>query len=427
MKILTSHVENAVVDYAGIKATSAEALEDYLDMLAQVERSEFTSWSEADQLAFLLNLYNAATLQLIVEHYPVSSILAIPQRWDRPFISLFSERVTLNHIEHEIIRKEYPDPRAHYGLVCAAQGCPPLMTEPYQGARLEEQLDSQGRVFMANPLKNYVDPGTGTVHLSPIYKWFQVDFEQGQSLLEFVTPFFPEAVQAGIPADAEIAFTYYDWRLNQPGVQPLPRPPAGFQIPVLNFFQYSAFLLGTGPKLLFILVVALSAIFLRSGIVAGLLAGFLFGTSIGLLLFLAGCALLGTTTFLLGRRPIWKPLDQWLQKRSSEPALQALDWRSLTRTQVAQYQHFPFLNYRLGKATAARPIPVFVATVLGMLPYAFALGAIGMILRSLAFSMIGFGSSLLGWVLDLLFVAAVLWIVRIVIQRARSVVPAQST
>ena len=188
--------------------------------VASVAEPDFKRWTEPQQLAFLINAYNAYTLQLIIDHHPVKSIKDIggllKGPWDQPVVRLFGRTLTLNHLEHEIIRKDYPDPRIHFALVCAARGCPPLRDEVYVADRLEEQLDDQARQFLATPAKNRVDAGTRTVYLSPIFKWYGADFEKKHgSVLAALQPYWPKASASALAQGGfKIRYTDYDWSLN---------------------------------------------------------------------------------------------------------------------------------------------------------------------------------------------------------------------
>ena len=223
--VLKARVADGRVDYAALKA-APQPLIAYLDTLAAVPEAAFKSWGEKDRLAFLCNLYNAATLKLIVDHYPVASIKKIggffnfgglgDGPWKQKVVRLFGQVTTLDHVEHGIIRKEYPDARAHFALVCAARGCPPLRAGAFVGARLDAQLDEQGRIFLGETEKNRVEARTRTLHLSPIFKWFAGDFEaHAGSVEKFVAPFLPEAARAALAAGGfRISYTDYDWSLN---------------------------------------------------------------------------------------------------------------------------------------------------------------------------------------------------------------------
>jgi len=221
--LLKERVRDGWVEYAMLKA-HPEPLRGYLDQLAGVSERDFQSWPEKDRLAFLVNLYNATTLQLIVDNYPIKSIRSIGwlpgAAWKKDVVRAFGRVLTLDDVEHGIIRKEYHDARAHFALVCAARGCPPLRAEAFVGARLDEQLDEQGRIFLGQAHKNRVDAAARVVHLSPIFKWFSEDFEtQAGSVLKFVAPFFSaESSRALAGGEFKIEFTDYDWSLNDQGV-----------------------------------------------------------------------------------------------------------------------------------------------------------------------------------------------------------------
>lgn len=217
--VLTRYVKDAHVDYVALKAQPQE-LNGYLDQVAAVSRTDFKQWKEPQQIAFLANAYNAYTLRLIIDHYPVKSIKDIggflSGPWDQPVVGLFGETITLNTLEHKILRKDYAEPRLHFALVCAAKGCPPLRGEAYVGARLDEQLDDQARQFLATPAKNRVEITEGTVYLSPIFKWYGADFEKKSgSVLAALKPWWPGESGGSVRDDFKIRYTDYDWSINE--------------------------------------------------------------------------------------------------------------------------------------------------------------------------------------------------------------------
>lgn len=218
-RVLEQFVSTNGVDYSAFKARPLD-LNTYLDEAARVTEDEFKSWSEAQQLALLLNLYNAATLRLIIDHHPVSSIRKIggwfTSPWELPVVRLWGQTNSLDWLEHGIIRPRYAEPRIHFAVVCAAKGCPPLRTEPFVAERLDVQLDDQTRQFLGQRDKNRLDVTTRTLHLSPIFKWYRGDFETaGDDLPRFLRPYFNEA-EARVLNDPKlrIRFTNYDWSLN---------------------------------------------------------------------------------------------------------------------------------------------------------------------------------------------------------------------
>ena len=224
-RVLKQHVADGWVGYAALKA-APQPLDAYLATLAAVPEAEFKTWPEKERLAFLINLYNAATLKLIVDHYPVASIKKIggffnfgglgDGPWAQKVVRLFGRVTTLDYVEHEIIRKEYGEARVHFALVCAARGCPPLRAEAWTADRLEAQLDEQGKIFLGQTAKNRVEAKARTLYLSPIFKWFAGDFEAASGSVEkFVTPFLPEAARTALTAGGfKISYTDYDWSLN---------------------------------------------------------------------------------------------------------------------------------------------------------------------------------------------------------------------
>jgi Protein of unknown function, DUF547 len=219
-RVLSANVANATVDYAHLKESPAD-LDRYLEQIAAVPPAEFVTWERADRLALLLNLYNAETLRLIRNEYPVKSIRSIGTlpgaAWRRPVVRFAGQILSLSHLENEIIRKEYEEPRIHFALVCAARGCPPLRSEPFVGARLTEQLSDQARQFLAMAEKNRFEPSTGVLWLSPIFKWYEKDFTgPAGSLKAYVQPYFAADVGTvlGRATGVKVRFTEYDWELN---------------------------------------------------------------------------------------------------------------------------------------------------------------------------------------------------------------------
>lgn len=231
--VLKTFVRNGLVDYAGLKA-DRKALEEYLSSLARVTEEQFQAWTEAQQLAFLCNLYNATTLQLILDHYPVKSIKDIGTLfkgpWDRPVVHLFGDTVTLNTLEHKILRKKYTEPRIHMALVCAAKGCAPLRREAYVAQKLDQQLDDQAKVFLGDPVKFRIDRPKRVVYLSTIFKWYGEDFigkytpqngfaglnKTQRAVLNFCSRYRSAEDQEYLAAGGySVRYLDYDWSLNE--------------------------------------------------------------------------------------------------------------------------------------------------------------------------------------------------------------------
>jgi hypothetical protein len=214
--------EQGAVDYAGLKAAGGAPLEPYLQRLATADP---TSLDRDARLAFWINAYNALTLTLIVDHYPVENIWAITPgpaapKDDSPFqldVGTVADTVrTLDEIEHEIIRQRFDEPRIHFALVCAAQSCPPLRRDAYTGPRLDAQLDEQTRGFLHDTATNRIPAGEGRIALSRILKWYGQDFgPTTDDLQRFMAPYFDGAVRKKLRRAAyDVAFLPYDWALN---------------------------------------------------------------------------------------------------------------------------------------------------------------------------------------------------------------------
>jgi len=231
-QLLTSNIVTAgastQVNYAGMDKQSA-LLKQYLDSLSNVKKADFDNWAKPDQLAFLLNAYNAWTVKLILSDYKniesikdLGSVFQSP--WKKSFIPLFGDEVSLDHIEHTLIRgsDRYNDPRIHFAANCASIGCPALRNEAYDGSKIDKQLEEQAELFLSDSTRNFVKGDR--VNLSSIFKWYRGDFEAGwrdaYELSEFLllyadalslTPAQVEALEAD---DMSIKFLDYDWNLN---------------------------------------------------------------------------------------------------------------------------------------------------------------------------------------------------------------------
>lgn len=243
--------DNGMVDYQALKADH-QRLDEFLLAMARVDKAAYDEWSEDAQVAFWINAYNALTLKVIIDHYPIkaglisglaypkNSIRQIPGVWDRIKWLVIGQRLTLNQVEHAILRGQdeelaeqygrFNEPRIHVALVCAAMGCPELRREPYVGERLDDQLDDQSRIFVNNPEKFRIDRDAGTVHLSSIFQWFGGDFvetylpEEGfgdhsqaeRAVLHYASTYLPPDDAAYLrEGDFSIKYLDYDWSLNE--------------------------------------------------------------------------------------------------------------------------------------------------------------------------------------------------------------------
>ena len=173
--LLRTHVSEGLVNYHGL-LSEYEVLLEYMEGLARVTSIEYKNFSTDEQLAFLINAYNALTLDVILQNYPVESITAIPGAWDERTWHLLGKTVTLNEIEHELIRNRFNEPRIHFALVCAAKGCPPLKNGAYTAEGLDGQLEEATREFVSDTTKNRLDLARGLLEVSKIFEWYGHDF-----------------------------------------------------------------------------------------------------------------------------------------------------------------------------------------------------------------------------------------------------------
>ncbi len=210
------------VDYAGLRKGHPE-LRAYLADLEAVTENEFSSWSPDQRRAFLINAYNAFTVELILraDQLPASikdlgSFIRGP--WKQAFFSLLGDERNLDEVEHSMLRgdADLTDPRLHFALNCAAIGCPALRPEAYVANTLEAQLDDQTRRFLSDRSRNRARPD-GTLEVSKIFDWYEADFGSlGFYLSRHAAALGLDGAAAERLANGkvEIEFLDYDWRLN---------------------------------------------------------------------------------------------------------------------------------------------------------------------------------------------------------------------
>lgn len=209
------------VDYAAFKAGGHKALKRYLKQMTGVDPRAL---DRKEQFAFLVNLYNAKTIDVVLDHYPVRSIKEISLGsgllamfaggpWKEKVVAINGVAVSLDDIEHEILRKTFRDPRVHYALNCASIGCPNIGQRAFSGAKLDRQLDEAARAFVNHP--RGVQVAAGDVVVSSIYDWFKADFGGTDArvlrhLLKYAKPELAEKLKS----IGAISGHEYDWRLN---------------------------------------------------------------------------------------------------------------------------------------------------------------------------------------------------------------------
>jgi hypothetical protein len=240
--VLKAHVnDQGGVNYKELK-TKHRLLDTFASDLGKLEPAIYDRWGATEQTAFWINTYNALTLQAILNHYPIepsflrslffpkNSIRQIPGVWDSLQFLVVGRWMTLGHIEHQILRAQFGEPRIHMALVCASRGCPSLRNEPFAGERLNDQLEDQVQRFLSNPEKFRIDRNGQRVYLSAIFKWFGTDFIKGygpdrgfpgfgqteRSVLSFISRHLNADDREDLGMGKyKLEYLDYDWSLNE--------------------------------------------------------------------------------------------------------------------------------------------------------------------------------------------------------------------
>ena len=242
-QVLNSYVsDEGLVNYAALKSDRG-GLDSFLKSLSLFDSKALDSLSEAQQVAFWVNAYNAYTLKSIIDNYPIKSSFArglvypknsirqIPGVWKTTQHRVAGRLITLNDIEHEVLRKDYVQPGIHMALVCAALSCPKLRNEPFVGSKLPAQFRAQTKSFLSNGTKFKLDRASKVVHLSAIFEWFADDFvpqfdaanselssysQKERSVLGFIIAHLGEEDAKYILQNKpRVRYLSYDWTLNE--------------------------------------------------------------------------------------------------------------------------------------------------------------------------------------------------------------------
>ncbi len=206
--ILARAVSNELVDYTLIRREFLPDLTAYLDRLADT-RPDIMPLSE--QLAFYINLYNATMIKAVIDRYrpgyrPDENDFSV---FKDPLVRLVGKTISLNHLENNIIRPTFQDPRIHVALVCGARSCPPLLPRAYRAAELDKTLDENMRRFVTDGSRNRIDGRDKKLYLSSIFDWYADDFGGRANLATYIDRYHPEYV-----AGYDVSFQPYSWELN---------------------------------------------------------------------------------------------------------------------------------------------------------------------------------------------------------------------
>ena len=197
--------DNGNVNYKSFK-NDADKLNNYLDHLAKNPISNVAKKEE--RLAYYINLYNAGTVQLILENYPLESIRDIFRPWGKDKVLIGDDKYSLGEIEHDVLRK-MNEPRIHFAINCASFSCPKLSNEAFTVSRMEEQLEEATSSFINDPTKNKIS--ANSVELSKIFKWYKGDFTGKNTLIDYINKYSDKEISK----NSEIDYLTYDWRLNE--------------------------------------------------------------------------------------------------------------------------------------------------------------------------------------------------------------------
>lgn len=222
---LDGHVQSTqaginVIDYGAVTPEDSAALDA---VIARLEAVPISGYARSEQLAYWINLYNAVTVRVVIDHYPVETIrdidisggLFADGPWDAELVTVENIALSLNDIEHRILRPIWMDPRIHYAVNCASIGCPNLRDEPYQGATVGTVLDLAAREYLRHPRGISVDGDKVTI--SSIYDWFFEDFsKQDMELLDHLALYAAPELAERLNQIGQIHDTRYDWLLNSP-------------------------------------------------------------------------------------------------------------------------------------------------------------------------------------------------------------------
>lgn len=225
--VLKKYVQNGRVNYNDLR--NDPDLAKYISFLESSNPENFTN--DKERLAFWINAYNAYTLKIICDHYPVKSINDLHSGgtvlghvfkttiWDKEIVVINHKNTSLNNIEHKIIRPEFKDFRTHFALVCASKSCPSLRSEAYEGLKLNQQLDDQAKLFLTDPFRNRFDVAARKASISKIFDWYQNDFGKDKSeVLVVISKYLPDQIRKSIqsaPDKWDVDYLDYDWSLNE--------------------------------------------------------------------------------------------------------------------------------------------------------------------------------------------------------------------
>jgi hypothetical protein len=237
-EVLQSYVKDGLVDYGALKK-NRKGIDQFVKEIGAVTRNEYENWSRDQQLAFWINTYNGWFLQIVIDHYPIrggrllgvlypeNSVQRIPGIWDDIKITAAGRQVSLNDLEHKILRPVFKEPRIHFAIVCASISCPVLRSQPFRASPLQRQLEDAAQDFINNPTKVRWNANEKKLEISKIFDWFSEDFasfadeswvkhysKKQAGPVAFISKYLP-AGEALKKSKVKVEYLDYDWHLNE--------------------------------------------------------------------------------------------------------------------------------------------------------------------------------------------------------------------
>ncbi|WP_419936342.1 VTT domain-containing protein [Candidatus Palauibacter sp.] len=391
--LLRDGTSGGFVDYVVMSARRAE-LDAYV---ARVAEADLGALERAELMAFLINAYNALTVVAILDHPGVASIREIDGVWSDLEWTVGGQSLTLDNIEHNVLRPFFRDPRIHFAVNCASLSCAPLPRWALSGADLEAQLEERSRAFLTDPAN--VSLEGGRLRLSRYFDWYGSDFTasgwapRAESIPAFIARYAADEVRAAVEEDPGIAFDFadYDWSLNtvdalstdggRGSVAPdlvvaslVPQADSeelGFLARLVTWLRETAAALGWLGPFFYGLVYALLALLFVPGSALTIAAGLTFGLGLGALTVFVAANVAAALSFLIARYVLRDRVEKLLAGR---PALRAIDravetqgWRIVFLTRLSPVFPFSAQNYFYG-LTGATFYQYVAASLVGMLP-----------------------------------------------------------
>ena len=389
--LLRAGTKDGLVDYE-IMASRRADLDDYVARLADADVGALAS---DELMALLINAYNALTVVAILDHPGVSSIRDIDGVWTELRWTVGGHALTLDGIEHNVLRPFFRDPRLHFVLNCASLSCAPLPPWAYRGAALEDQLEERSHAFLTDPANVSIE--SGRLRLSRYFDWYGSDFTspgwapRAASIPAFIAGYATEPIRVAIAADPAIAFGFadYDWSLNDVDARSSTRMTAarpampraapaqaaeedfGFVARLVTWLRETAGGLGWLGPFFYGLVYALAVVLFVPGSALTIAAGVTFGLALGGLTVFVAANAGAALAFVIARYGLRDRIERRLAGR---PALQAIDravetqgWRIVFLTRLSPVFPFNAQNYFYG-LTGVTFFQYVAASLVGMIP-----------------------------------------------------------